>query len=33
LPADFNARQNLGQAFAAPGTHAVLVKASYWLGR
>jgi hypothetical protein len=33
VPSDFNARRDLRQAFAAPGTHALLVKVSYWLSR
>ena len=32
-PGTFHALQDLGDAFHGAGTHAVFVKASYWLGR
>lgn len=32
-PGAFSPWRDVGDAFRAPGTHAVLVKASYWLSR
>ncbi len=32
-PGAFHALRDLGDAFGAEGTHAVVVKVSYWLSR